>query len=122
MGIMKTNESMSDFGKRLKELRKSRGLTQVALAQISSISRRVIAHYETQVIKPPIDKINILADVLNVSVDELLGKNKSKSKKGVPFKIMKHVRIIEQLPSKDQNAIFQLVKSLAQQNKLKGKL
>jgi transcriptional regulator with XRE-family HTH domain len=122
MFLMKTNESMSDFGKRLKELRKSRGLTQVALAQISSISRRAIAHYETQVIKTPIDKINILADVLNVSVDELLGKSKSKSRKGVPFKIMKHVRIIEQLPAKDQHAIFQLVKSLAEKNKVRGKL
>ncbi len=119
---MKTNESISDFGKRLKEIRKSKGLTQVGLAQISGISRRVIAHYETQVIKPPIDKINILADVLDITVDELLGKSKSKKGKDVPFKIMKHVRIIEQLPAKDQNAIFQLVKSLAEQNKIKGKL
>lgn len=119
MIFMKTSESISDFGKQLKSIRKSKGLTQVELANISGISRRAIAHYETQVIKPPVDKINILADVLNTSVDELLGKVKTKKKENVPFKIMKHVRIIEKLPQKDQNAIFQLIKSLAEKNKIK---
>lgn len=122
MNLMKTHESITDFGKRLKEIRKSKGLTQVSLSQISGISRRAIAHYETQVIKPPIDKINILADALSTSVDELLGKSKIKKGKDVPFKIMKHVKIIEDLPPKDQNAIFQLVKSLAQKNKTKSRV
>jgi transcriptional regulator with XRE-family HTH domain len=122
MLYMKTNVSIADFGSRLKELRKTKGLTQVSLSQLSGISRRAIAHYETQVIKPPVDKLNTLADVLGVSVDELLGKAKSKKTKVVPFKIMKYSRVIEQLPPKDQNEIFQHVKSLARKNKLEGKI
>jgi transcriptional regulator with XRE-family HTH domain len=119
---MKQKAATTEFGSRLKELRKSKGLTQVGLAQVSGLSQRAIAHYETQVIKQPIDKLNTLADVLGVSVDELLGKTKVKKTKSVPFKIMKYSRIIEQLPLKDQNEIFQHVKSLAKKNKLEGKL
>ena len=119
MFLMKTNKSITNFGKRLKEIRQSKGLTQVQLSNISGISRRAIAHYETEAINPPVNNVNILSDVLNISVDELLGKKELKKKIDVPFKVMKNVRIIEQLPVKDQNVIFQLIKSLAEKNKLK---
>ena len=115
---MKSTETNSDFGKRLRRIRESKGLTQTKLAEISGISRRAIVHYESHVIKPPVDKINTLADILNVSIDELLGKKKSQKTNDIPFRIMKHVRVIEKLPVKDQNAIFQLIKSLADKNKI----
>jgi len=119
---MEENNPTSKFGKRLREIRTAKGLTQTKLAEISGISRRLIVHYESHVKKPPIDKVNILADVLNVSVDELLGKTKKSNKNNVPFKIMKNIRIIESLPIQDQNAIFRLVKSLAEKNNLKSKI
>lgn len=120
--FMKKDNSTSTFSDRLREIRTAKGLTQTKLAEISGISRRLIVHYETHVKKPPIDKVNILADVLNVTVDELLGKTKKRKKNNIPFKIMKNMRIIESLPTQDQNAIFRLVKSLAEKNNLKGLL
>jgi len=38
------------------------------------------------------------------------------------IKIMKRVKIIEQLPTRDQNAVFHFINSLVEKNKLKGKL
>lgn len=39
----------------------------------------------------------------------------------LPFKIMKKVRVIEELPTRDQNTIFSLINALAEKNKLKKK-
>ncbi len=47
MFYMKPNEPSTEFGKRLKDIRKARGLTQTKLAEISGIPGRLIVHYET---------------------------------------------------------------------------
>ena len=48
-------------------------MTQGDLAKLTGLSPRMIAYYETEAVKPPIDKIGIIAKVLNVNIDELLG-------------------------------------------------
>lgn len=121
---MKSNESNSFFGESLRKVRKQRGYTMEQLAEISGISKRMIGHYETQVKRPALDKIQILAKALNVSANELMGPSKSntKTRDETSYKIMKKVRLIEKLPTRDQNTIFSLINSLVEKNKLKGKI
>jgi len=116
-----------DFGKRLKELRRAKGLTQLQLAELLNTSQRMIAHYERQNNRPRIDKIKAIAEALNVPIEELVGseeKNGRKTNKEeeVSFGIMKRVKVIEKLPLRDQRAIFRLINSLANKNKKSGKL
>ena len=66
-------EPHSAFGKRLFALRKTRGLTQVQLAEALGTTQRVISYYETEAELPPSTAIIPLARVLEVSTDELLG-------------------------------------------------
>lgn len=65
---------MLNFSERLKELRKSKNLTQKQLAQFIGTSERGIQNYETGVRKPTFDILIILADYFNVSVDFLIGR------------------------------------------------
>ena len=65
---------MSDFGKRLKELRLAKELTQKQLGESLGLSERGIQNYELEVRKPSYDAIIVIADYFGVSVDYLLGR------------------------------------------------
>ncbi len=57
---------------RLKELRKSKGLTQKALAAELCLTQSQINTYENGLSKPSIETLISLADYFRVSVNELL--------------------------------------------------
>jgi transcriptional regulator with XRE-family HTH domain len=123
MSFMKS--SSIDFGIRLKTLRRAKGLTQYQLADMLKTSQRMIAHYERQNNRPRIDKVKAIAEALEISIEELVGtiKPNKKNKQGeASYSIMKRVKVIEKLPLRDQRAIFRLINSLAEKNKIKGKL
>ncbi|NLX71504.1 MAG: helix-turn-helix transcriptional regulator [Clostridiales bacterium] len=48
------------MGKRLKELRELKGLTQQELAGIMNLSQQTIGHYEVGRAKPDADTLNLL--------------------------------------------------------------
>ena len=62
-----------DFKERLKELRKKRGYSQVALAEKIGVSKSTIGAYETGDIKPSIEVLETLADFFNVNLSYLMG-------------------------------------------------
>jgi len=116
----RNTQATIEFGKRLKKIRKKKGYTQKQLARLMDTSQRMIAHYETQYTRPPLDKITAFANALSVSIEEFLGTALLKEKQeDVSYKIMKKVRVIEKLPIRDQKAIFRLINSLAEKNKVK---
>ena len=63
-----------DFKDRLKDLRKAKGLSQVALAERLGLSKSTIGAYETGDITPSVEALNTIADFFNVDMDYLLGK------------------------------------------------
>ena len=62
-----------EFKDRLKELRTSKGLSQVALADKLGVSKSTIGAYETGDRKPSYEAQEELADFFNVSIDYLRG-------------------------------------------------
>ena len=62
---------------RLKELRKSNGLTQEELAEILNVRKQTICGYERGIREPTIGKLIAIADSFNVSCDYLLGRKSS---------------------------------------------
>ena len=109
-------EPHTAFGKRLFALRKTRGLTQVQLADALGTTQRVISYYETEAELPPSTAIIPLARVLEVSTDELLGLrptepngNSSVQKQ----RLWKRFQKMDVLPTKDQRAVIRLINSLA---------
>ena len=57
---------------RLKEIRKSKGISQLKLAMDLNTNQNTISRYETGEREPGINELIIIADYFNVSVDYLL--------------------------------------------------
>ena len=62
-----------NIGERIKECRKSRGLTQEKLSELLKISPMTVRRWEWGKRKPDIDIMPRLADILNTSVVALMG-------------------------------------------------
>ena len=60
------------FAKRLKDLRKQKGLTQEELAKAIGIPRSTLANYESGAAKPKFEVAEAFADFFNVSLDSLI--------------------------------------------------
>lgn len=65
---------MGVFGKRLRELRQMRNITQEQLADMADISRVMVGRYETTDQLPALDTLVRIADALGTSTDYLLGR------------------------------------------------
>lgn len=61
------------YGKRIKELRQAKGLTQSELAKMISTTASTIGKYEREALQPNIEIIKALCQFFGVSSDYLLG-------------------------------------------------
>ena len=70
---------MVDFGRKLRELRKQKNLTQKELASLIGVKNSIISFYEVGERIPSPEIIIKLASVLHVTSDYLLGIEKSET-------------------------------------------
>ncbi|MBR5773500.1 MAG: helix-turn-helix transcriptional regulator [Clostridia bacterium] len=65
-----------DFGEKLQQLRKSRGLTQEELAQALYVSRAAVSKWESGRGYPSIDYLKQISHYFSVSIDDMLSGEK----------------------------------------------
>ena len=65
-----------EFGEKLQELRKSRGLTQEELAEALYVSRTAVSKWESGRGYPSIDSLKEISNYFSVSIDDLLSGEK----------------------------------------------
>ena len=63
------------FANRLKALRKLKGYTQKDFSDIIGVKQTTVSNYEKGLRFPDLDKLNQIANIFNVSVDYLIGRN-----------------------------------------------
>lgn len=68
---------LPEIGKKIKQLRAQKGLSQVVLAKQLGVSKSVISSYENSVHYPPYDILIQLARIFGVSTDYLLGASRN---------------------------------------------
>ena len=71
---------MQKIGLRLQRIRKQNGVSQEELAKQLHVQRQTISSYERGVSTPDIYILIAMADYFEVSVDELVGRNRKKKK------------------------------------------
>lgn len=76
---------MKTFGENLYLLRKENKLTQEEIAATLNVTRQTISNWETDNVKPTIDKVIALSELYGVSVDTLIGKERTEAKKVSPI-------------------------------------
>lgn len=64
-----------NFGIKLQQLRKEKGLSQEALAEKLNVSRQAVSKWETGDGYPEMDKIILISDLFQVSIDYLMRDN-----------------------------------------------
>ena len=60
------------FNKKLRELRRGKGLSQEKLADILGVSRQSVAKWESANNYPEVDKLIELSNIFGVTIDRLL--------------------------------------------------
>lgn len=107
----------TDFGQRLVALRRARGLTQVQLAETIGSNQRSISYYENHASYPPASVLLDLAEALDVTTDELLGRKKTKLPSRATDldeqRLWRKFQKVGKLPERDQRAVIRLINSLA---------
>jgi transcriptional regulator with XRE-family HTH domain len=68
-----------EFGDKVKKLRTDRGLNQTVLAERLGVRKSIISAYESQMRMPSLDMLVKVALEFSVSVDWLLGLERTKS-------------------------------------------
>lgn len=64
------------FGEKLKELRSTNGMTQKDLAEKINISPQAVSRWEKNEVEPSLETLRRLAEIFDVSMDDLFGKEK----------------------------------------------
>lgn len=103
------------FGERITSIRKRKGISQAELGKQAGTSGDLIGKYERDEVKPSIEVAANIADVLEVSVDFLLGKTTMELDKAT----LKRLQDISVLPEKDKENIFYTLDGLIRAAKLK---
>jgi len=112
-------DELTDFGKRLSNLRKSAGYTQVELAKELEVAQRMISYYEGQTEFPPSAIMPKLAELLSVSSDELLGIKPLKKNKLPDTRLMRRFQKIEKLEATKKKQLFQIIDTFIEVDELK---
>ena len=63
-----------NFNEKLLELRKKEGFSQEELAEKVNVSRQSVSKWESGQSTPEMDKLILLSNIFNISIDELVGK------------------------------------------------
>ena len=66
-----------EFGEKLQELRKNKGLTQEELGEILFVTRTTISKWESGRGYPSIDSLKAISSYFHVSIDDLLTADKA---------------------------------------------
>jgi transcriptional regulator with XRE-family HTH domain len=116
------------FSLRLRRIREARGFSQRELAKAIGISQRMVAYYETRAERPPGHHLTAMAQVLRVSIDQLMGYRPFAAPAGTAVlgnghrpnpRLWATFREAERLPPEDRRQVVQLIRTLVERQALK---
>ena len=111
------------FAENVANYRKKKGFSQYDLAQASGISRTMISHYEREGMFPPADRLQALADSLDVPVYKLFKQPGAENApetdiSGIDPRSVKKFRDILSLPADDRNDLYRILNKMLRKNQL----
>lgn len=119
IGFQGTVQDMAAFAERLKTLRESRKLTQTRLAELIGSNSRAYNRWERGNFIPQLDTLMKIADVLDVTLDELTGRVTTTHEPTVHNqKLYALLKEVDALPDADQQALIILMDSLVKRAKM----
>ena len=107
------------LGARIAQARKEKGLTQAVVAERLAVPQQTYAHYEVGRVRIAASMLPELADMFELTVDELLTGEASirrPGKRGPTSRLQQQIEAVAQLPKAKQRVVAELLDAmLAQQ-------
>ncbi len=100
------------FGSRLQQARKNKGLSQEELAKSLGTKGPAIGRYERDTMKPSIETAAKMAELLDVSLDWLVGHTDLELDK----KMIQRIQQVTKMSPKDREHVFALLDAFIKQN------
>ncbi len=108
---------MSAFAERLKLLRQARSMTQTRLAQLLTVDPRAYSRWERGDNIPHLDTLIKIADILQVTLDELVGRSKLSSDVKIHNPELNQLyQQTDNLSDADQQALIQILDGLVKKS------
>ena len=107
------------LGQRIAHLRKARGLTQVQLCAILNVAQQTLSHYEGGNLRVPLGLLPKLADIFELSLDELMTGQpapKHPGKRGPVSRLQQQLLAIEAMPKAQQRMVSRVIDALIAQH------
>lgn len=110
---------METFGKKLRECREAKKLSQNELAKLIEAHHSIIGKYERDEVKPSIDVVKKIASILDTTVGYLLGETPDKNLLKDPA-MLKRLNEISSLNDYDKEHILYTIDGLIKSVKIKN--
>ncbi|WP_369049320.1 helix-turn-helix domain-containing protein [Tenacibaculum sp. UWU-22] len=107
------------FGKKVANARKKKGFSQAELARRINSHHSIVGKYERDEVKPTIDVVKKLADVLETTVGYLLGETEDRELLKAPS-MMKRLNDIAKFSEQDKEHILYALDAMINNVKLKA--
>jgi transcriptional regulator with XRE-family HTH domain len=108
---------MNAIGKKIKEIRKKKGLSQEELAEFSKVNLRTIQRIENNESEPRGKTLNLICEVLDINAEDILDYGKQADKS---YLIIFHLSVITFLAIPVGNIILPLILWLTKKDKIIG--
>ncbi len=112
-----SKSARTDFGARIRSFREAVGLSQQQVANYREISQHAYALWERRNVALRSDQLIKLANVLNVTADELLGAKKPRTG-GPTGKVRQVFENVSKLPRKQQLKVVEFVEAFVEKKTL----
>lgn len=110
---------MSAFSERLKLLRSARNITQSRLAELLEVDPRVYNRWERGSSAPQFDTVVKIADLLQLSLDELAGRKEPSGELKIHnYELYNLYQQVDNLPDEDQKALVLVIDSLVKKSQM----
>lgn len=110
----------AEVGERIRFLRKKMGLNQEQLAELARLNRVTIAKYESGKVEPGAQALTRIADALEVTVDELLGRDTQTGEAQSEAPKTLEARIVsfgmDKLPQEERQKILDILQRMYDNN------
>lgn len=100
------------FGSRLLQARKKKGMSQEKLAKVLGTKGPAIGRYERDEMKPSIEAAAKMAQILDVSLDWLVGHTDLELDK----KMIQRIQQVTKMEAKDREHVFAMLDAFIKQN------
>ena len=106
-----------ELGARIADFRKAQGITQIQMAEALGVSQQTVNSYEVARRRVPVSALPILGRLFNITVDELLGEQATKTngKRGPASKLQQQIERVNLLPRSKQKFVIEMIETVIQQ-------